>query len=114
MTFAYMTIHPLKMDGAPRPGAPRGLPTGESDTDRYIHACGSDSFLRLDGRRSRARQLIEVMDYIHRHRKIHKFAGFEIHYGEIRSSHCVAAYRVVSYNEDGVSYQSLPKEKYAR
>lgn len=113
MTFAYMTIHPLKMDGVPITGSPRGLPTSESDTDAYIHACGTDGFLRLDGRCSRTNQLAAVMDYIHRHRKIHKFAGFEIHHGEIRSSRCAAAYRVTSYNEDGVSYQRLPKEKHA-
>ena len=133
MTFAFVTIHPIKMDGIPRPGSQRGLPTGERDTENYIHAGGSDGYLRLDGRFGRARQLAAIMDYIHRHRKIHKFAGFEIHVGEIRKSRAVACYRVTGdhasrrefdvNNEPvevagppvatGVSYQSIPLSKAA-
>lgn len=113
MTFAFMTIHPIKMDGIPRPGSKRGLPTNEVDTENYIHACGSDGYLHLDGRLGRDRQLMAIMDYIHRHRKIHKFAGFEIHVGEIRKSRATHCYRVIAYNEEGVSYQSIPLSKAA-
>lgn len=133
MTFAFMTIHPIKMDGIPRPGSQRGLPTNEVDTEHYVHACGSDGFLRLDGRCGRVRQLMAVMDYIHSHRKIHKFDGFEIHVGEIRKSRAVACYRVTGYHESrhefdannepvpvagppvatGFSYQSIPLSKAA-
>lgn len=114
MTFAYMTIHPLKMDGIPRPGSRRGLPTNEWDTDAYIHSCGTDGFLRLDGRCRLDRQLDDVMDYILRLRGIRSYAGFEIHCGEIRQSRCVAAYRVIDCAEGGISYQQLPKDRYAQ
>ena len=108
MIFAFLTIHPLELDGIPTPGSKRGLPTGRTDTSKFIHACGSDAFVRLDGRKRRELQLAQVMDHLHSLRAIRRYAGFEIHEGEIRKSRCVAAYQVTEYRDDGASYKSLP------
>jgi hypothetical protein len=108
MTFAFLTIHPVKMDGIPIPGSSRGLPTGEMDKTRFIHACGSDGYTRLDARTGRSKQAQAVADHLHRLRSIRKYAGFEIHDGEIRKSLCVAAYKITEYRADGVSYEPLP------
>lgn len=76
---------------------------------------------------------MQIMDYINSRRSVRRFAGFEIHVGEIRKSQAVACYRVISYNESrhelddnnepvavagppvasGVSYQSIPLSKAA-
>ncbi len=95
--FARLTIHPIKMDGVPVPGSKRGLPTNEIDTTKFIPACGSDSFVYLDGRWKRERRLQHVMEAIHRLRGIRRYAGFEIHHGTIRESKVIAAYRITEY-----------------
>lgn len=110
--FAFLTIHPNELDGKAINGSSRGLPTGRIDTSRFIHACGSDSVVRLDGRFSRFRQLRQIMDHIARMRKIRRYAGFEVHVGSIRKSRCIAAYQITEYREgdveQGISYKSIP------
>ncbi len=106
--FAIMTIHPLKMDGVPTPGSPLGRPTNETDTTRLIHSCGTDSFHKLDGRKTNKNRRNDALTYVHGMRKIRKYAGFEIHRGDLRSSTVVEAYRVTDIHEDGLTYQSLP------
>lgn len=108
MTFAFLTIHPLELDGIPIPGSKRGLPTGRTDISKFIHACGSDGFARLDARTKRDRQAAEASRHVHSLRNIRRYAGFEIHVGEIRKSQCVAAYKITEYRDDGVSFEPLP------
>ena len=97
--FARLTIHPAKLDGVPVPGSKRGLPTNEVDKTKFIPACGSDSFVYLDGRWRRERQLRYVQEYLHRHRNVRRYAGFEIHQGTIRNSRAIVAYRITGYHE---------------
>ena len=112
MIFALLTIRPVKMDGVPVPGSSRGRPTNELDHTRFVHALGTDSYIRLDGRKRRQAHIGKVIDHIVRLRKNFpdgsRFAGFEIHTGSILNSKCVACYLLLGEGPIPAGYQLIP------
>ena len=55
----------------------------KSTPGQIIEACGSDSFLQLDGRARLSRQTLNCMERIHALSRVQKYIGFAIYRGTL-------------------------------
>ncbi len=81
MIFAQFLQHPLATDPVTK------MPTGGYDTTKMIDATGSDSWIPLDGRLGRRRQVAEVVAIRERRKAVAPgCVGFEIRSGNLLQS----------------------------
>lgn len=81
MIFAQFLVHPLATDPVTK------MPTGGYDTLQMVDAVGSDSYVPLDGRLSRRRQIQETIRVWEKRKTLHPgIVGFEIRSGTLLKS----------------------------